>query len=272
MLVSRATVVCLLAALTVRAVTGDLIQHQLKTEREYYSAHPRALSDELPSMAHAVRSCLTHPAGHDTSPFSSRPYGLNDAVHAFSARSGKIVLTGSPGSGMAHLVYLLEAATGLAVETRDDWAQHHAATWSEYTHAWARPCGWSGLCDTTRRSSQQADDPIIIATSFPFDIHGESGLSVANKLDLYHRYDDADLVVVLVRNPYDAMVLQDIGLSDSNAFMEAWSHHADYWVLRESAVPVVIVRFEDVLRTPEWVIGRIMLLAGLHTDLSLIHI
>ena len=63
----------------------------------------------------------------------------------------RVVVTGSPGSGLAHIVYLIELATGIAAE-------------SDGT---APLCGWSRRCDHVR-PRHSSSEPRIEATTFPF--------------------------------------------------------------------------------------------------------
>ena len=191
----------------------------------------------------------------------SPTYGLAHISPALAILPRHVLLAAVPGSAPSHLVYLLELATGIAVETRDSWGPHHGATWNHYTRAYGLECGFSARCDRVHRS--RPGDIVITETAFPFSLHGDSDINVADKLARYDSFNDVDLVILLVRNPFDAMVLHDIGPELAEAFMHAWAHHADYWILRSSPEPVLIVRAEDLLKYPEHVLGRILIESGI---------
>ena len=216
---------------------------------------------EHPLIEAGVELCKNGAVVQDDEALKQAPYGLGDLLTPLVSNTKHILLTAAPGAGMAHLVYLLESVTGLAVESRDAWASRQDLTLSDFTHAYSEECGWSEQCADVRRSG--AGDLIITETTFPFNVHGDSDKSVADKLKEYSSFTTANLVVLLVRNAIDAMILQDVGVDEADSFMYAWAHHADFWVLRESTTPVLIVRFEDLMQYPEHTLGRILQAAGL---------
>ena len=187
------------------------------------------------------------------------PFGLGNRTSSVCSNPQRVVIAGSPGSGLAHIVYLMELVTGTPIEYND----------------FTPKCGWSERCDHVRQ--RLTGQVSIEATTFPFpdepdksrkEPHGDT---VSDKLDRMDDLRKADCVVLLVRNAFDAYALKTVrpGLYQESDFIENWAQHVDYWTLTTTGTPTVVVRFEDVMLAPEHIIGQMVQTIGLWDRLSI---
>lgn len=152
-----------------------------------------------------------------------------------------------PGAGSLYVRELIEASTGLIVET----AFKEAATEAQQRDmdlkpTFARGCGILGACERVHRSKDK--EPLILASYEPLDA----------KIDASDFRRSAAYLIVLVRNPVDAYATQvKAGGSAGRDFVHylthQWIEFVKYW--EASRLPKTTVRYEDIAVNPEGAIG-----------------
>lgn len=152
-----------------------------------------------------------------------------------------------PGAGSLYVRELLEASTGLIVET----AFKEAGTEMEQRDVdlkgtFARSCGILGACERVRRSKDK--EPLVLASYEPLDA----------KIDASDFRRSAAYLIVFIRNPVDAYATQvKAGGSAGRDFVHylthQWIEFVKYW--EASRLPKTTVRYEDLAVNPEGSIG-----------------
>lgn len=166
---------------------------------------------------------------------------------AKSASFPLIYMAVLPGAGSLYVRELLEATTGLVVET----AFKEAGSQPEQRDmdlkaTFARSCGIVGSCERVHRSKDK--EALILASYEPLDA----------KIDASDFRRSAAYLIVLIRNPVDAYATQvraggSAGRDFVHYLTHQWIEFVKYW--EASRLPKTTVRYEDLAVNPEGAIG-----------------